>query len=49
MLKIIESFNILVMKGNKNNIKIIKFGINNNNIKLAKKLRKLEDQKLFKF
>ena len=39
---------MLAFKKNKNNNKVIKFCISNNNIKLTIKSKKLKDQKLFK-
>ena len=49
MLIIIRLFDILVLKKNKNNNKVFRFDVNDNNIELIKKSRKLEDQNLFKF
>ena len=49
MLKTTRLSNLSAFKKNKSNNKIIKFSINNNNIKFVKKLEKLKNQNLSKF
>ena len=48
MIKITRLLNLSAFGKNKNNNKVIKFNIDSNIIEFTKKLRKLEDSKIFK-